>query len=394
MRADSQDEAVVQQFIQASREIVPTVEVSLAKRIVRPGSNRVLCLAAHTSIPLSETDMASVSDLALRLSDGTNVRLSLSFFNDHVSNFGPAFRPYNDVLPLPRTTIFDADRYEELRSEPKVNLVFATTLAIIVASGMFFVVPKAIERLQPVVESVPVKTAKSQAGLIQVPKTKSAKPLTVASPPSAVVSKKPVAVSKPRSSAHATKRSAGQHSEKTVASTPHSSVHSHHKSSSGGGRESFLIPPPPPTAVSFPPEYSTSYPFIPEFKAPPAVVKNGQYGVVPSAPPLVAPAKPKMTANGGAESSRRLPPPPAVITSNNSVVENRTVRPLPRFDEIIAATRSGQSVRQNPAVPSERGELSVSRYSATDVVGGATRPAPIPGDKYPQLERIVLPEQQ
>jgi len=77
-----EDSAVLERFVEASKELVPGVQVSLAKRIVRPGSNRVLCLAASTSGPLDEDAEASISNLALRLSDGTNVVLSLSFFND------------------------------------------------------------------------------------------------------------------------------------------------------------------------------------------------------------------------------------------------------------------------------------------------------------------------
>jgi hypothetical protein len=79
-----EENTVVDRFVERSREIVPGVEVTLAKRILRPGSNRVVCLAARTSVPINDDEMASVSDLALRLSDGTNVRLSLSFFNDAV----------------------------------------------------------------------------------------------------------------------------------------------------------------------------------------------------------------------------------------------------------------------------------------------------------------------
>jgi hypothetical protein len=105
-----EDTAVVDQFIEASRQIVPSVQVSLAKRIVRPGSNRVLCLAARTSMPLNEDEIASVSNLALRLSDGTNVVLSLSFFDDAAAGalpYSPAsfsperYQPRNDFgLPI------------------------------------------------------------------------------------------------------------------------------------------------------------------------------------------------------------------------------------------------------------------------------------------------------
>ena len=83
---------LVERFMEASRDLVPSVQITLAKRIIRPGSNKVVCLAARTSIPLRDDELASVSDLALRLSDGTNVALSLSFFNDAGGEYSPLKR--------------------------------------------------------------------------------------------------------------------------------------------------------------------------------------------------------------------------------------------------------------------------------------------------------------
>lgn len=62
--------------------MAPGVQIRLAKRFVRPGSKKVTCLAAQTTVPLHDDERASVSNLALKLSDGTNVVLSLSFFED------------------------------------------------------------------------------------------------------------------------------------------------------------------------------------------------------------------------------------------------------------------------------------------------------------------------
>jgi hypothetical protein len=81
--------AVVERLAEASRELIPGMQISLARRIVRPGSDQVLCLNATTSVPMQDDEIASVSDLALKLSDGTNVRISLSFFND--GNECPSF---------------------------------------------------------------------------------------------------------------------------------------------------------------------------------------------------------------------------------------------------------------------------------------------------------------
>jgi hypothetical protein len=95
MTPATEDESqVVERFVEASRDLVPNVQVTLAKRIIRPGTNKVVCLAAKTSIPLNDDDVASVSDLALRLSDGTNVALSLSFFNDQGVEYATPLKRY------------------------------------------------------------------------------------------------------------------------------------------------------------------------------------------------------------------------------------------------------------------------------------------------------------
>lgn len=114
----AEENNVVERFIQQSRDLAPTVQISLAKRIIHPGSNRVVCLAAHTSVPLNPDELASVSDLALRLSDGTNVRLSVSFFDDAAAD---------DVIPLTRS-IYDPQRYT-VKNESKLPLVLTCMLA-------------------------------------------------------------------------------------------------------------------------------------------------------------------------------------------------------------------------------------------------------------------------
>jgi hypothetical protein len=132
----SQDEkVVVQQFMQAAREIAPTVEISLAKRIMRPGSNKVLCLAAHTSVPLNEDELGSVSDLALRLSDGTNVKLSVSFFNDTICGATDFAMPY-------RTYTYHPERYV-IKSDSRLGTVLAMT-SLAAAAAFFYVVMPAL----------------------------------------------------------------------------------------------------------------------------------------------------------------------------------------------------------------------------------------------------------
>lgn len=155
--APDEEGRVIDSFVEASREINPTVQVTLAKRIVRPGSNKVLCLAARTSVPLNEDEMASVSDLALRLSDGTNVKLSLSFFNDefgmvptpepqpvHRSIAGPS-APY---ISMSRS-FFDPSRYTpyQSRNESKLGMAIFTVVLGITA-GLYFVTESPLALLQ------------------------------------------------------------------------------------------------------------------------------------------------------------------------------------------------------------------------------------------------------
>ncbi len=117
------DEAlVVDRFIEASRDLVPSVQISLAKRIVNADSNQVICLAAHTSVPLHPNDASSVSDLALKLSDGTNVRLSLKFFNDALPCAA------GEYIPLTRN-LYDPNRYE-VKNRSRFPAILALTLLI------------------------------------------------------------------------------------------------------------------------------------------------------------------------------------------------------------------------------------------------------------------------
>jgi hypothetical protein len=62
-----------------------SVQITLAKRVIKPGSDKAMCLAAQTSIPISDGEISSVSNLALKSADGTKVALSLSFFNDEAA---------------------------------------------------------------------------------------------------------------------------------------------------------------------------------------------------------------------------------------------------------------------------------------------------------------------
>lgn len=125
---EAPEATVVSQFEEQADHLVPGIQVTLAKRIIKPGSNRVMCLAARTNVPLSDDDVASVSNLALRLSDGTNVALSLSFFND-----GPVAAPY---IPLNRY-YYDPQRYYKGQGESHLGVAVVAT-ALAAACGVYY----------------------------------------------------------------------------------------------------------------------------------------------------------------------------------------------------------------------------------------------------------------
>lgn len=312
---DNDEQAVVNRFIQASRDIAPSVQVSLAKRIIRPGSNRLVCLAAHTSIPLNEDELASVSNLALRLSDGTNVRLSLSFFDD--SNGGA------EVVPLSRC-IYDPKKYETPR---KSNFgLFWTGLALTaLASFCFFlkspVTPHshlqspvryitedrtpATERLQAI--------DRSKKSIALAPRTTTAPVEHTSYKPAYRLSDKPA------------------EKESRFARTP-----SHKKGSYAPG--ALFVPPPPPTA------YSPILPAAPAGFDPLQMISPLS---APSKTPIVS-AKPTVTkwlpkseaAGNPAFANSKVTELPVVATATPTKTEDA---PAPSLERIVPQTESSSS---------------------------------------------------
>jgi hypothetical protein len=145
MTLPAQNEAaVVERLAEASRELIPGMQISLARRIVRPGSDQVLCLNATTSVPMQDDEIASVSDLALKLSDGTNVRISLSFFND--GNECPSFNHNQTISAQPfqsqssnrrqSSYSYDPERYSMHSVNNEVRNHSNITSAMLVASAV------------------------------------------------------------------------------------------------------------------------------------------------------------------------------------------------------------------------------------------------------------------
>jgi len=220
------DNALVDRLTVASREIVPSVQITLAKRIIKAGSNRVVCLAARTSVPLNDDEVASVSDLALRLSDGTNVALSLSFFNENSASEYATFTH----------NYYDPDRYAQQTDSKLGMLVVATALAA--AAAFFSLVQGPFNSLL---------NPKTSYAFINVPLAKWPAPPPATSPGIAPV--KPAATSvvapqvatkKSRPTSRPKVRQPRARSGRTNGNTknsPHSSV---------------LVPPPPPFPFSLP----------------------------------------------------------------------------------------------------------------------------------------------
>ncbi len=116
-----------------------TVDVSLARRIITPGSNRVLCLAAQTTVPIAGDETSSVTDLRLKLSDGTNVVLSLSCFNDALlgaASPSPVMATASAggrgggtaAIITVQPAYFDPEKYK-VRSEPHLSRTIIAILA-------------------------------------------------------------------------------------------------------------------------------------------------------------------------------------------------------------------------------------------------------------------------
>lgn len=272
--------ALIERFVTASHEIEPTLQVTLAKRILLPGSNRVLCLAAKTSVPLSNDDIASVSDLALRLSDGTNVVLSLSSFND-LRSAGP---PVPTVVAPRCLSVdrlpFDPYRYaapEKSRLGPAifVTLIMAAAVAYPIVTG-----PLA-ERFKFRLPALALSGGSGAGATLLLGKRTTPKPQVVKP------TREPVPIEEvlPPPQVHPTARPAttptavskNKHrvSKAKTHSTPHYSTNQ---------PASMFVPPPPPAVPLALPPPAMAYPYQFQFDMPP-VEKH------PAPPPVKAQAK-------------------------------------------------------------------------------------------------------
>jgi hypothetical protein len=365
----AQESTIVERFCEASREIVPSVEISLAKRIIRAGSNQVLCLAAHTSVPLNDDELASVSDLAVRLSDGTNVRLSLSFFNDQSVGCIPVTQP--QYIPLNRS-IYDPNRYE-LRGEPKLGLVLVATTLIAMA-GLYSVLNGPFSPFGPLhwphaLQSTTASTVKAAFKTIAA----SPGPATLKSKAAKFESESAQSANRVDANPRA-KNATGKDTQSLTAKTKVPKAHQ--------PKSERLFIPPPPNTPSFahikngfvPPPPPMTYVFPQEASLLPVDPLQGLASVSAKTKPAVSaksartdfPVDTKSTM--GAKST----------TSAESRVEAKST----------GNTKSGSDTMSSSGLSDSQPNLNCVGHN------NAESTAPLPGnDGYPPLERIVIPNQ-
>lgn len=353
-------------------DIASTMQVSLAKRIIQPGTNKVVCLAAQTTVPMEDDDIASVSDLALRLSDGTNVKVSMSFFNDVALGA--------DFAETTGRRFYDPDWYDNHRatdSSGRLWLVFAAFLAIAFGSFCYFI-PGGIDRLaaeiavrMPRVTTPPFMTNSPPSKSILAPSAQHILPAAPESFPSNRKTKRATRTAKVQSIKSSSHRSGKNHDGaiKVSRSSPNS--------------RSMLIPPPPPTAFAIPISQMAMY------NMPPYTMPNTPMEM----PVKSASAKPK------AKASSKTPNPmsleiPKESTPNTSSQESVQSQSKPTL------SREMHSLLPEPAraysQPRRSATSFIDRVDKTNTASGAhSQSAPLPGgenfhSEQPQLERIDL----
>jgi hypothetical protein len=70
-------------------DLLNSVQTTLAKSVIKPGNDKAMCLAAQTSIPISDDKISSASRLGFKFADGTKVALSLSSCHEAAQNVTP-----------------------------------------------------------------------------------------------------------------------------------------------------------------------------------------------------------------------------------------------------------------------------------------------------------------
>ncbi|HEY9678317.1 MAG TPA: hypothetical protein V6C76_09930 [Drouetiella sp.] len=246
---------LVQQILDNPNELGPAVQVRFAKRVGRPGASRVMMMDAQTVGPAGEEHEDSESKLALRLADGTNVQLSLSFFTDNQpalassgSGGGGARRatysPFNSYVYEPRS--YNVNERGSKLPGIMIGMAFvlgAASYGVLYLTGKVADHDHALNKITKpapiaVTKPAPVKAIKPVAPTTSGKTEKDSSPATATteSPNNNKMSKKISAYSpKVTHSSHA---KVGGHT-------------AHSENFTGGGFG--FVPPPPPTSFSAPP---------------------------------------------------------------------------------------------------------------------------------------------
>jgi hypothetical protein len=373
-----QESTIVERFTEASRAIVPSVEISLAKRIIKAGSNQVLCLAAHTSVPLNDDELASVSDLAVRLSDGTNVRLSLSFFNDQSVGCIPVNQP--QFIPLNRS-IYDPNRYE-LRDEPKLGLVLGAT-ALIALAGLYSVLNGPFSPFSPLHWQSTFQSIMSNTGKAPIK--------TIAAGPGVATLKARPAKLDSGSSQNATRtdstpspRTAAGGETKSQSLSAKPKLPKLHQSKSErafippppntpaiGQFKNMFVPPPPPMTYALPPG-AALLPFDP----------------LQGLAPISAKTKPPVDAKA-AHTTKSAVNDEGPVDPKSAGNVKTTIKAEPSLN-----ARSASETMTTSGMPGAELNERQSEHIPAGNNNSNAATAPLPGDDgYPALERIVIPNQ-
>lgn len=367
--------------------IAPTVQVSLAKRIVHPRTNKVVCLAAQTEVPIEEDELASVSDLALRLSDGTNVRLSMSFFNENLvsASFMPGMAR-KAARPEPPIYTYDPERYETHRAPDqswRLVLVFGGICAITLGSFFYFV-PGGFERAAAkIIAAMPPTIAPATSDLLKPQAWK-------APPPGTTAGTFNTRTDTPKTERHAKslsrKSQSSRHtSRKNTRSREYSEQSPVDQSSklARSSKRTVLVPPPPPT-MAFPLNQMQMFGYAPYAVPgmPPQKVRESFEQLSPAG---------KAKANSSPKASEKPVDKPVTKQSATKSLEDST-EPKPNrllqsiFQLQADAARTPVPQRESRNIFTDSDVFPISQQSTK------SSPAPQPGDSSSeQLERIVLP---
>ncbi len=361
---------------------------------------------------MEEDELASVSDLALRLSDGTNVRLSMSFFNENLvpASFMPGMAR-KAARPEPPIYTYDPERYETHRAPDqswRLALVFGGICAITLGSFFYFVpggferaAAKIIAAMPPAIAPSAVKLLKPQAGETTKRGISSTTSREIGGTTKTGKQASPFSSQKSKSSKHARRKmSRNRENSEPVSASPSSRLPRSSKTS-----RTVLVPPPPPT-MAFPLNQMQMFGYAPYTVPgmPPQSVRESSEQLSPSdkakaksLPKASDKAVDKPITKPPSMNSIEKPPPAEPTSATKETKPNKLLQSIFQLQEDAARTpaRSHSNLATQSAPAPQRESRNI--FTDSDVFpisqhSPKSSPAPQPGDNSSeQLERIVLP---